>query len=134
MLLLWIIFVVVLSVHCSLVVTYWEGAYLLVVMFCCVFVTLPCGVLGQVWCLIFRFLIFAFFLTLLGAYDNLYPLLATGSFKFTCIIFQVQVKTPSVRIVVKNCQIDIIEPRHEISKMWYVRPEKPQISLRIRAV
>ena len=44
-----------LSVHCSLVVTCWESANLLVllsVMFPCVFVTFPCGVLGQVWYLI----------------------------------------------------------------------------------
>ena len=43
------------SVHCSLVVTYWERADILVllyVMFSCVFVTFPCGVLGQVWYLI----------------------------------------------------------------------------------
>ena len=40
-----------LSVHCSLVVTCWERANLLAplyAMFNCVFVTLPCGVLGQV--------------------------------------------------------------------------------------
>ena len=44
-----------LSVHGSLVVTCWERAYLLAlfcVMFYCVFVTFPCGVLGQVWYLI----------------------------------------------------------------------------------
>ena len=44
-----------LSVHCSLVVTCWERAGLLAllcVMFYCVFVTFPCGVLGQVWYLI----------------------------------------------------------------------------------
>ena len=44
-----------LSVHCSLVVIRWERADLLAllyVMFYCVFVTFPCGVLGQVWCLI----------------------------------------------------------------------------------
>ena len=44
-----------LSVHCSLVVTCWERADLLAllyVMFYCVFVTVLCGVLGQVWCLI----------------------------------------------------------------------------------
>ena len=44
-----------LSVHCSLVVTYWERAghlALLYVMFYCVFVTFPCGVLGQVYYLI----------------------------------------------------------------------------------
>ena len=44
-----------LSVHCSLVITCWERAYLLAllcVMFYCVFVTFPCGVLGQVWYLI----------------------------------------------------------------------------------
>ena len=42
----------VMSVHCSLVVTCWERDDLLAllhVMFSCYFVTLPCGVLGQVW-------------------------------------------------------------------------------------
>ena len=41
-----------LSVHCSLVVTCWERANLLAllyVMFSCVFVIFPCCVLGQVW-------------------------------------------------------------------------------------
>ena len=45
----------VLSVHCSLMVTCWEMAYLLTllyVIFSCVFVTFPCVVLGQVWYLI----------------------------------------------------------------------------------
>ena len=62
-LLLWIIFVncvlcvcrTVLSVPCSLLVTYWERADLLAllyVMFSCVFVTFPYGVLGQIWYLI----------------------------------------------------------------------------------
>ena len=44
-----------LSVHCSLVVTCWDRAYrlaLLCVMFNFVFVTFPCGVLGQLWYLI----------------------------------------------------------------------------------
>ena len=44
-----------LSVHCSLVATCWERADLLAllyVLFYCVFVTFPCGVLGQVWYLI----------------------------------------------------------------------------------
>ena len=43
------------SVHCSLVVTCCERAdlfALLYVMFSFVFVTFPCGVLGQVWYLI----------------------------------------------------------------------------------
>ena len=40
------------SVHCCLVVTCWEKADLLFVMFNCVFVTFPCGILGQVWYLI----------------------------------------------------------------------------------
>ena len=41
-----------LSVHCSLVVTCRESANILAplyVMFSCVFVTFPCGVLDQVW-------------------------------------------------------------------------------------
>ena len=45
---------VFLSVHCNLVVTCWERVDLLAllfVMFHCVFVTYPCGVPGQVWCL-----------------------------------------------------------------------------------
>ena len=43
------------SVSCSLVVTFWGRADLLAllyVMFPCVFVTFPYGVLGQVWYLI----------------------------------------------------------------------------------
>ena len=61
-LLLWILFVIcvslsytVLSVPCSLVITCWERADLLAllcVIFSCVFVTFPYGVLGQVWYLI----------------------------------------------------------------------------------
>ena len=61
-LLLWILFVIYgscchafLSVHCRLVVTCWERINLLVlffVMFSCVFVTFPCGVLVQLWFLV----------------------------------------------------------------------------------
>ena len=40
------------SVHCCLGVTCWERADLLFVMFNCVFVTFPCGILAQVWYLI----------------------------------------------------------------------------------
>ena len=43
------------SISCSLVVTCWERSdlfALLYVTFSCYFVTLPYGVLGQVWCLI----------------------------------------------------------------------------------
>ena len=46
---------VFLSVHCSLVVTCWERADLLALMFVtfyCVFVVFPCGIFGRVWCLI----------------------------------------------------------------------------------
>ena len=49
------VFHAVLSVHCSLVATCWEGAGLLALlfaMFSCVIVTFPCVVLGQVWYLI----------------------------------------------------------------------------------
>ena len=45
----------VISVHCSLIVICLERAILLAllnVMFSCVFVTFPSGVLGQVWYLI----------------------------------------------------------------------------------
>ena len=44
-----------LSAHCSLVVICWEMADLLAllcVVFSCVFVTFPCGAMGQVWYLI----------------------------------------------------------------------------------
>ena len=41
------------SVHCCLVVACWERADLLaLVCDVCVFVTFPCGILGQVWYLI----------------------------------------------------------------------------------
>ena len=48
---LYIVFVM-LSCHCCLVVTCWERADLLFVIFNCVFVIFPCGILGQVWYLI----------------------------------------------------------------------------------
>ena len=50
-----LIYVSYLSVHCSLVVTCWEGADLLAllyVMFFLCFFTFSCVVLGQVWYLI----------------------------------------------------------------------------------
>ena len=40
------------SVHCCLVVYCWEGADLLALNCNCVFVTFPCGILGQVWYLL----------------------------------------------------------------------------------
>ena len=39
-------------------------SWLLFVIFNCAFVTFPCGILGQMWYMIYRFLIFAVFLTL----------------------------------------------------------------------
>ena len=50
-----IAYLVFLFVRYSLVITCWERVDLLAllyVMFYCVFVIFPCGVLGQVWCLI----------------------------------------------------------------------------------
>ena len=45
------------SVLCCLVVTYWERADLLAVVgdVYCMFVTFPCGILGQLWYLIVSF-------------------------------------------------------------------------------
>ena len=45
------------SVHCCLVVTCWKRADLLALVSCvhCIFVTFPCGILGQVWYLIVSF-------------------------------------------------------------------------------
>ena len=37
---------------CLFIVVLWSPTGLLCVMFYCVFVSFPCGVLGQVWCLI----------------------------------------------------------------------------------
>ena len=53
------------SVHCCLVVTYWEGltSWLLFVISNCDFVTFSCGILGQVWYLIVLIPIFDVFLT-----------------------------------------------------------------------
>ena len=61
-----------LSVHCSLVVTCWERANLLAllyVMFSCVFATFPCGVLGQVRYLIVLIPDLAFYLTFIDNND-----------------------------------------------------------------
>ena len=46
------------SGHCCLVVTYWEKADLLALVggVYCIFVTFPCGILGQVWYLTVSFL------------------------------------------------------------------------------
>ena len=44
------------SVYCCLVVTCWERADLLALVdVYCIFVTFPCGILGQVWYLIVSF-------------------------------------------------------------------------------
>ena len=45
------------SVHCCLVVTCWERADLLALVWdvYCIFVAFPCGILGQVWYLIVSF-------------------------------------------------------------------------------
>ena len=45
------------SVHCCLVVTCWERADLLALVgdVYCIFVTFPCGILGQMWYLIVSF-------------------------------------------------------------------------------
>ena len=45
------------SVHCYLVVNYWERADLLHLVgdVYCIFVTFPCGIRGQVWYLIVSF-------------------------------------------------------------------------------
>ena len=45
------------SVHCCLVVTCWERADLMALVgdVYCIFVTFPCGILGQVWYLIVSF-------------------------------------------------------------------------------
>ena len=54
----------------------WERANLLAllyVMFSCVFVTLPCGVLGQVWFLVVSIPIFAFLLLLFCLFILLLP-------------------------------------------------------------
>ena len=51
------------SVHCCFVVTCWERAdpSVLVGDVYCIFVTFPCGILGQVWYLIVSFLDFSLF-------------------------------------------------------------------------
>ena len=59
------------SVHCSCVVTSWERASLLAllyVIYSCVFVTFPCGVLGQVWDLIVSIPDLLLFLTFNGQF------------------------------------------------------------------
>ena len=55
-----------LSVHCSLVATCWEKGNLLVllcVMFCCVVVIFPCGILARCVTWLYRLMLFASLLT-----------------------------------------------------------------------
>ena len=63
------------SVHCCLVVTCWERPDLLALVsdVYFFFVTFPCSILGQVWYLMYRFLIFAVFLTLIPGSLKLLP-------------------------------------------------------------
>ena len=86
-LLLWIICVFVFcvshafaSVHCCLVVTCWERAGLLALVgdIYCIFVTFPCGILGQVWYLIVLFTELCLFLI----YVLLSPYLSFISFLY----------------------------------------------------
>ena len=58
------------KLSCLFIAALWSPAgkgltsWFLFVMFNCVFVTFPCGILGQVWYVTVGFLTFAFFLTL----------------------------------------------------------------------
>ena len=72
------------SVHCSLVVTCFDMAGLLALlfaMFYCVFVTFPCGVLGQVWCLIVSIFDLCLFFT-----SNQPTLLRSKSFSLVTLL------------------------------------------------
>ena len=40
----------------------------------------------------------------------------------------------TLSLIKNNGTFSLHEPRHEISKMWYVRPANAQTNLRIRAV
>ena len=69
---MWIIYVFVscvshtfASVHCCLMVTFWDRADVLALVggVYCIFVTFPCGILGQVWYLIVLFPNLCVFLT-----------------------------------------------------------------------
>ena len=77
----------VLSVPCSIVDSCWKRAYLLAllcVMFSCVVMNYPYGVLGQVCYLIYRFLIFAFFLPFLPKHSAfLFEFIIQTWFKIT---------------------------------------------------
>ena len=76
-----------LSVLCSLVVTCWERAGILAhmcVKYYCVFVTFPCGVLGQVWYLIVSLSDMGLLYTLIIRVD-----LKGGLLALLCVMFLV---------------------------------------------
>ena len=90
------------SVHCCLVITCWERSDLLALVgdVYCIFVTFPCGILGQLGTCLYHFLIFAVFLTL-------YVCLNIGiTHVFSCInicriprkLFEHEAVRPSVQI------------------------------------
>ena len=122
-LLLWIICVFVscvshafVSVHCCLVVTCWERADLVALVgdVYCIFVTFPCGILGQVWYLIVSFPD----LYLLSYFVN-HP--STSHWAW------------GVSFLFKT-SFPYMSHGMRFPTMWYVRPAKAQTSLRIRAV
>ena len=114
----------VLFVPCSLVVTCWERADLLdllYVMFSCVFVTFPYGVLSQVWYLIVLIpdlCFLPYFLRPIHVYGRFYD-------QTECIFRLLW----SFVVSTYHLSLDMRFPT-----MWYVRPATPQTSLRIRAV
>ena len=104
----------ILSIHCSPVVTCWERVDLLAflyVMFSCVFVTFSFSVLCQVWYLIV----------------SIPDLCLLSYFRSTCVVNE---KTDFGLTCVMNDFENLLSRDMRFPTMWYVRPVKPQISLR----
>ena len=82
----------------------------------CVFVTFPCGILGQMWYLIVSI-------------HDLYHISYFNTIYLKIFIHNRDDFKIMTAFIQKNLSLDMGFPT-----MWYVRPVKPQISLRIGAV
>ena len=96
-----------LSVHCSFVFTCWERANLLAllcVMFNCVFVTFPCGVLGQV-----SYLVVCIpdlcLLTYISCFVLVFWCRAICQFRYHIFLFACNMRLVSFATVVYDCGV-----------------------------
>ena len=94
------------------------------VIFYCVFVTFPCGILGQVWYLIVSFLIFATFLTFYQRCSHLKHVHNINTLKQELSTAQTYEHTLSISLT--SCLTAIFKPCYKYCETVYERNGKNQ--------